>query len=374
MKPRAFVFSDSAYAGGAESYLRSHLRAAGPDNLGVVAIARPGLRDWLSDCEREGFDVHRLAPGTLMTELRELRSWIREWRPRLLHFNLPGPYDSLRTLGPVIARRGGVHRIIVTEHLPSVGRVGKRFWVKRLARGSVDRAICVCQAHRSWLRDVFGYSEEQIRVVPNGVADPRSMGAPLKPPRDLVVDEEVCGPRVIQVGSLDRRKGASRLIEAVARLRDSGVDLRLWLVGDGPERGVLESMVERLAVRDRVRLTGARSDAAALFAHADIAALASEREGMPLSLLEAAAWGRAILTTTVDGCPEVVDDGRAGVLVRPGDVDALCRELASLAADTSRRHVLGARARVHYERNHREELMTARTFSHYGQLAEGWLQ
>ena len=222
------------------------------------------------------------------------------------------------------------------------------------------------------MTDVFGYPPERVRVVPNGVIDPTEGATGEGPPAELTLREASDGPRIIQIGSLEERKGPDLLVRAVSLLRDEGVDVRLWLVGDGPERQTLERLVLAHGLTGRVLLTGARPDAASLLAHADIAVLASQREGMPLSLLEAAAWGRAIVTTTVDGCPEIVEGGRAGVLVPPGDVGALARELKALVDDPDRRIRLGERARTVYERRHRAAAMVQSTFACYGTLAESW--
>lgn len=371
MTLRAWILTDAPYAGGAEAYLEWHLAAAGPEKIGVLAVARPGLEAWLDGREAEGFEVVRIVPSTLPVMLAGLAAWARRTRPALVHANLPGPYDALFGLAPAALRVGGACRVVVTEHLPTVGRVGRRYWAKRAGVGAIDRAITVCEAHAPYLAMTFGYAHERVVSIPNGVAEPiadESVARPL----DLYEEERGAGPRVVQIGSLDPRKGPDRLIRAVAVARDRGVGLRLWLVGEGPMREELQGLIHSLRLEGRVLLTGHREDAAELWRFADVAVLASEREGMPLSLLEAAARGRAIVTTDVDGCPEVVGHGSAGMLVRAGDVDSLAAALCELALDPIRRARLGRAARELFHAKFRRERMVAATFAQYGEVAEGW--
>ena len=169
--PRDWLYCDAPYVGGAEVYLQWHLETAGPTRLGLLAVESPDLTDWLDEREAQGFAVRRLRPGPWRRRLAELRRELGRLKPRVLHINLPHPYDGIFGLAPLATWRNGVERVVVTEHLPSVGRVGKRFWSKRFAVPQVDAAITVCHAHRTLLSESFGYPREKVFAIPNGVPD-----------------------------------------------------------------------------------------------------------------------------------------------------------------------------------------------------------
>jgi glycosyltransferase involved in cell wall biosynthesis len=369
--PPAWLLSDAPYAGGAERYLHWHLQAAGRDRLGLIAVDGPGLRGWIAEQEADGFAVRRIAPGSLHQRWQQLRAVLLTLRPRLLHVNLPGPYDGMMAAAPLVARLAGVPRVVVTEHLPSVGRVGKRYWLKRAAVPAIHRAIAVCEIHAAVLRRVFGYRETQVSAIPNGVPDPNPHGVIAAQqrrllPGDLAARERHGGCRIVQVGALDARKGGDLLIDAAEILQRDGVPFTCWLVGEGEERERWEARIAGRGVGDRVQLAGRRDDVHAILSACDVVVLASRREGMPLSLLEAMAHGLPVVATAVDGIPEIVASGRSGLLVEPDDPRALSWALAELARSPLRREQYGRAARAMFLARHTLARMTSATFSEYG--------
>jgi glycosyltransferase involved in cell wall biosynthesis len=118
----------------------------------------------------------------------------------------------------------------------------------------------------------------------------------------------------------------------------------LVLVGSGPLEDGLRSQADAAGLAGRVVFAGSRGDVPDLLAAFDVFVLSSRYEGLPIALLEAMAAGRACVATAVGGVPEVVTDGVDGVLVPPGDPDALAAALAAVAGDADRRAALGAKA------------------------------
>jgi colanic acid/amylovoran biosynthesis glycosyltransferase len=178
-----------------------------------------------------------------------------------------------------------------------------------------------------------------IHVVRCGVepsafapAEPRPAGEPAQ---------------LVCVGRLVHLKGQSLLVEAVAELGRRGVDARLTLVGDGPKRAELERLARRLAVTQRVRFAGAvGQDAIAdCYRSADVFCLPSMAEGVPVVLMEAMAMARPVVSTRIMGIPELVEDGRTGLLVTPGRLDELVDALQRLIADPGLRAQLGRAGR-----------------------------
>ncbi|MFT3944489.1 MAG: glycosyltransferase [Ancrocorticia sp.] len=156
------------------------------------------------------------------------------------------------------------------------------------------------------------------------------------------------GPlRILDVGRLVPEKGAPVLLDAATRLAERGVDFELRLVGGGELDAELRTAIAARGLSDRVTLVGpvGQDDILAEYHWANVFCLPSFQEGLPVVLMEAMATGMPVVTTPINGIPELVKDGRNGYLVPPGRADLLADTLAELAADPELRERLGVAAR-----------------------------
>jgi glycosyltransferase involved in cell wall biosynthesis len=144
-------------------------------------------------------------------------------------------------------------------------------------------------------------------------------------------------------------KGHEALLEIAADLRARKPALRYCFVGDGPLRGRLEAEIGRRDLGEIVTLHSGERDARRLYGAFDIAVQASDSEGLPNVVLEAAATGLPIVATAVGGTAEILTDGVDGILVRKGDGRALSDAIADLAGDAVARRRLGLAARSRAE-------------------------
>ncbi|SHG11451.1 Glycosyltransferase involved in cell wall bisynthesis [Microbulbifer donghaiensis] len=156
--------------------------------------------------------------------------------------------------------------------------------------------------------------------------------------------------RILCVARLSPEKGLTGLLQAVHSLLERGVELELRIVGDGPERQRLLEQVETLGLGERVSLAGRVSEAEVPgeLASADIFAMGSFMEGLPVVLMEALALGVACVAPRVAGIPELVEDNVTGLLFSPGNWQELAERLETLAKDAALRERLAqaGRARV----------------------------
>jgi glycosyltransferase involved in cell wall biosynthesis len=149
-------------------------------------------------------------------------------------------------------------------------------------------------------------------------------------PRDVRAELGILsGPLLVCVARLTKQKGHRWLLRAFREVVDEFPPATLLLLGDGPLRAQLEQLAGKLALGERVRFAGWRTDVRGLLPGADLFVLASEWEGFGLVLLEAMAAGLPIVATRVGAIPEVVLHGETGWLVEPQDADALADAVSS---------------------------------------------
>ena len=264
-----------------------------------------------------------------------LASWIRSSGASVLHTHHLGPF----IYGAAAARLAGVPHVH-TEHSHEIYDAPRR---RALGRRMDDHAtvIAVSEEIAGWRESVLG---RRCVVIPNGVAVPAPATADL---RARARDRMGLDPDDVAVGCVARlapEKDHATLVQALHAALPTAPALRLVLVGDGPERTSLESFAAGLGVADRIRFLGARSDVAELLPGLDLFALASRREGLPLSLLEALAAGLPAVTTAVGEMPRVLARG-AGRTVPSGNAPLLASALAAAALDPAWRRAAGARGR-----------------------------
>jgi len=183
--------------------------------------------------------------------------------------------------------------------------------------------------------------ENGIPTLETRLADLAAGYVPL--PRNLV-ELTRRRPTLVAIGRLSAEKGFAGLIEAFGRAnRARGDTHQLLIVGEGPERAALAKSIAALGLDEGVTLAGYVAAADRLLETAAGFVMSSFTEGMPLVLMEALQWGVPILATSVGAIPELLQDGRAGELVPPHDVEALARGLAAIMARTA---AAAAEARV----------------------------
>ena len=166
-------------------------------------------------------------------------------------------------------------------------------------------------------------------------------------PSRYTLDPERTGLTALFVGRLDGVKGVPILIDAVTELAGKHPDLKLRLVGDGPDRKALEAEVTFRGLQDRVTFLGykSQSEVAEELARADVFVLPSFAEGVPVVLMEAMAAQVPVLTTRIAGVPELVENGVSGRLVPPGDTTAFTAALDDLLSSPAQRKAMGAAGR-----------------------------
>jgi len=220
---------------------------------------------------------------------------------------------------------------------------------RALARGT-DRFIAVSEAQKREIVLAGMAPPGRIAVITNGVAldrfAPRDDGGATRAAvrRELGIPYEA--PLTTMVCRLYRPRDFDTLLIAWRQVRETLPAARLLIVGDGPDRPRVESLVAGLWLGEHVTLAGMREDVPRLLAASDLLVHATAGwEGMGLSLLEAMAAGLPVVASRVGGVAEAVEDGETGLLVPPGSPAALAQALLRLLTDPATRAAMGARGR-----------------------------
>lgn len=369
---RIALLSESKVFGGAEQYLL--LLGEGVGLLGhEVVFYLPAEAVWRGMVEKGGWETFEYPDPSSAGFLKRmgcLRTAIRSARPDILHMNLPSTYTVSVSAGALVARALGC-AVVTTEHLSMIGRARRLASLKVFFTSFVDKIIAVSDATRRGLIDTHGIPDGKIRVVHNGVSIEAIDSLPRDEARSrLGIDAGVTA--IGCAGELIKRKGHSYLIDAFARVRDGFEgNLRLILLGDGEERAALESQVKKRALGESVSFAGNVVGAGPLLKAFDIFAMPSLMEALPFALLEAMAGGVPPVATSVWGIPEVVRDGETGLLVPPGDPDALAVAIERLLSDQDLRARMGAACRTLAEEKFSLEGMISQTVAVYKEAISG---
>jgi glycosyltransferase involved in cell wall biosynthesis len=309
------------------------LRARGHDvRLVMLHEGEPGAEELAVRLEREGVPVERVRMRVATDPLAfaRLARSIRRSRPDILHTHLVHadfhglPAGRLARVPVQISTKHGFNPFRGRRAFATADRA-----VARLA----DVHIAISAGLARYLAESEGFDEAGFEIVHYGI----EAGPPPPPPP--------AEPRLAIVGRLIPIKGHDVLLEAVARARDDVPGLSVEIAGDGPLEPELRATTERLGLDGVVSFLGRVSPVAPVFERAAIVVVPSLGEGFGMVALEAMERGRAVIASDVGGLPEIVADGRTGLLVPAGDADALARAIVELAGDPARVAALGAAGR-----------------------------
>lgn len=223
-------------------------------------------------------------------------------------------------------------------------------WPRRAALRRADLVFAPSTDTAQRLVSVQGVPPEKVRRLAWAL-DPDfeervAAGASLAPPAEFPRS----GRAILTVGrwdSAEKYKGADTLICALPRVLKVAPDASLVLIGDGSDRPRLEQLSRQFQVADRAHFLGGLTpeQLSACYAACNIFALPSRGEGFGMVFLEAMAYGKPVIGGTHGGIPDIVEDGKTGLLVPHGDVERLAQALESILADSARANEMGARGR-----------------------------
>lgn len=316
-----------------------------------------------------GMRRRRTRPWHELATLIELYRVYRAARPAIVHHVAMKPV----IYGSIVARLAGVGGVV--NALAGLGFVftsgGFRAAILRplvrvalrLALGGAATRIIVQNPDDAAVLRSLGVESRRIVIIRGSGVDPSRFRPSPEPPVPVVVT---------LVSRMLWDKGVLELVESARILKRRGVEARVRLVGDpDPENpaSIEESQLELWRSEGIIEWMGHCKDVARAWAESHIAVLPSYREGLPKSLLEAAACGRPIVATDVPGCREIVDHGVNGLLIPPKDAQALSDAIQRLIEQPDLRRRMGERGRARVVELFTEERVVQETLAVYRSIA-----
>ncbi|MBA2849521.1 glycosyltransferase [Thermosulfuriphilus ammonigenes] len=318
----------------------------------VMVCCLDSLGHWGERLREEGVPVYVLfrSPGVDLSLPFALARILRAHQVDVLHAHQYSPffYGALtKLLAPGI-------RVVFLEHgrhWPEKESLLKNIFNRFVLQPLADQIVAVSRETKDRLVRYEGLSPARIRVIYNGIQEV----SVISPQERVALRQELGfypGDRVlVTVGRFDPIKNLPLLLEALALSRSAGSPLKGLLIGDGPMMAEIKALKERLGLGGSVVLTGYRSDATRLLQVADMFVLSSFSEGTSLALLEAMAAGLPCVVTDVGGNPEIVVDGKTGLVVPSADVVKMAAALSLLAEREDIARKMGQAAQERFRRH-----------------------
>jgi len=364
--------------GGAQEVVRTLVKHLASDNCTPIvcsfqdgplrpAIEQMGIRVEILPQRKHSIVALPLFVADMVRIWRSLASLIKRYQVDVVQTHLLTSLDFLAMLLAYTTRVQAVYWTFHSSNFeikdPNLTRhmwlLGPKRYVHRLlyrwAAPLVGGYIAVSAQVGQALRDTIGGIDDKIFVISNGVDVSKygrrraSLRDEMQRPEDASVAIEL-GVRdntrfIIMVGTLKEGKGHCYMIEAMTLLALRYPDLDLLFVGDGDLRAELERQVAHANLAERIHFLGSRQDVPALLAASTIFVLPSLWEGLSMALLEAMATGLPIVASEVSGTVQALVPDEHGLLVPPGDVQALVGAIEQILSDPDQAAEMGARAR-----------------------------
>jgi glycosyltransferase involved in cell wall biosynthesis len=333
------------------------------------------IKDGKAAIEQEGFVPHALnwsrgslSPLGSFSAVLELRRLIRTLRPDILHNVslkpvLLGGTASLGFSGTAVVNSlTGLGTLFIGEaRVSSATRKAVRYALSRLLGRARSRTVVQNPDDAAFVLGL-GVPSDTVVLIPGSGVDTKKLTPLPEPPPPVTA---------AYVGRMLADKGVLTLIDAFSRLAKRGVALQLLLAGDTDKENpgsLAPEQLREFASLYGIHWLGHVADIREVWARANFAVLASRREGLPKSLLEAAACGRAMVATDAPGCREIAIEGETALTVPVDDAAALADAMARLAGDPKMRQRFAANARALVEAKFSAEAIGRQTVALYESL------
>ncbi len=305
-------------------------------------------------------------PVTIATASK-LYDVVRDNKIEIINVHYAIPYTTASYLAREMFKSENVNiPIVTTVHGTDIHTIGQKKEFKNTLRftlKSSDGITAVCEYLKKQIKDKFDI-DSVVRVIYNHVDTERFRKANIPSMKNRLGKSM---PIILHASNFRPIKNIGDIIDAFCNVRKT-VPSRLVLVGKGPDKEKIINKVKELGLAKDVTFAGARRDIEKFYAVSDVFVMASLREGCPLSILEAMSSSVPVVSTNVGGIPEIVDDGKTGMLVSVGDTEKIADKIIGLLSDDKMRWKFGKAARARVMKKFTAEKIVPQYESYYREL------
>ena len=323
----------------------------------VICLRERGkLADGL---EQQGIPVThiKMAPGVSSLYPKRLVQHIRHVKPDILH-----AHSGVWHKAALAAYFSGLPLVYTVHGLGGLGNGARLIhWRERISAKLTDAIVAVSPEVYDRLCRLYNSEAHDIRLIVNGVTDLGGCG-------DNALSEAWAKPGCSVVGMVARfepPKDYQTLVLAAVKVKKRVPTAQFILVGEGPQQREIERLIAQKGAGTYVHVLGYRSDISAILKRLDVFVLSSVSEGAPIALLEAMSAQRPIVATAVGGTPGLLANGECGLLVPPGDVEAMAQAIVELLTNKTKAGELARRARERFLREYTIDRMGERYLELY---------
>jgi glycosyltransferase involved in cell wall biosynthesis len=331
----------------------------------VWCVTRGG--ETASELSEKGIEVKILGISSYHNPLStfKMTRLLKSARPDIVHTH--GYFASV--IGRLAARIAGTPVILAHVHSTYWEYKKRHIMIERKLSRFTHKIICCSKAVENFVKNTEKITDNKTIVVYNGVDEERF--CPLQSPTSIRAEFGMSEEAAVvgTVSSLTPHKGHEYLIQAASLVLDTLPSAKFIIVGDGPLRKRLEDQAKNLNIHPAVIFTGIRKDIPEMLSLMDVFVLPSHtREGLGIAIIEAMAAERPVVATDIGGIPEAVNDGETGLLVPPGDQEALSEAIIDLLQNTKKAKEMGEKGRNRVKEKFTTKKMLSEIEHVYGSL------
>lgn len=370
-KHRLALYTDSLHPSGVGrvmELLAKHLPSDRYETF-LICADHPGADELVSRLTPYMSGVARfmLRWDTDVARLPELVTQLQAWRIDIFHNHIGATWEG--DWGTIAARCAHVPAVVATDHIPCVIKLAHELERRRRVNGLLDRLFAVSESVRQSLVECDLIAPERAFTIENGVEAIALRLSRVRARQELNLPLDA--PVALFLGRLVEQKDPYVLLHALPLLNARGLRVMAVFAGDGDVRHATEQEARRVGVSEQIQILGNCNDVAPLFAAADVLAMPSRFEGMPLAALEAMSCGLPIVGCDAPGVRDVVTHGENGWLAPIADPEAFAEGLARVfMPEIGKRW--GCAAQQRYETRYTAQAMAARQDQAYEEVVGGW--
>lgn len=356
--------------GGAQQYVYNLAKSLPKDKFDISVICGQGniLKEKLEKENIKVFEIEEMGRDiNILDDFRSFKkifSILKTEKPDILHLNS----SKMGGLGGFAGRIARVPKIIFTAHAWAFNE-SRPWWQKKIIAFlhwfTVIFSHTTIAVSRKTKKDIdsLPFMRDKVFVVHNGIREITHV--PKKTAQNTLAKMvgQKCPDFIIgTVCELHKNKGLKYLIESCINLPE---EIKIYIIGDGEEKENLKNQINKLNLSNKVFMTGKIEDAKTLFKAFDIFILPSITEALPGVILEAGLAENAVIASRVGGIPEIIENGKSGILIPPGKPTEIYNAINYLINKPEKRKEFGKLLKTSVQKNFSMEGMIDRTIRFY---------